>query len=87
MIDIHSHILPAIDDGAESLEVAVGMCRAAAADGCTAIVATPHQRTPSWWNCEPRELRLAFEELRSAVGTSVELHLGAVVERLVIFYL
>ncbi|MBK9315044.1 MAG: hypothetical protein IPM55_12480 [Acidobacteria bacterium] len=42
MVDIHCHILPETDDGAVSLEEAVAMCRAAAADGIGTIVATPH---------------------------------------------
>ena len=42
MIDIHSHILPGVDDGADTLETSVGMLRAAAAAGTTDIVATPH---------------------------------------------
>jgi protein-tyrosine phosphatase len=42
MVDIHCHILPETDDGAISLEESVAMCRAAAADGITTIVATPH---------------------------------------------
>ena len=42
MVDIHCHILPAIDDGAESWEMTAKMCRMAALDGITHIVATPH---------------------------------------------
>src|SRR5262245_32864693 len=42
MVDIHCHVLPETDDGAISLEEAVAMCRAAAADGIETIVATPH---------------------------------------------
>ncbi len=42
MIDIHCHILPEIDDGADSLQTAVMMAAMAADDGITGIVATPH---------------------------------------------
>ncbi|RDV84794.1 tyrosine-protein phosphatase [Ammonifex thiophilus] len=42
MIDIHTHILPGLDDGAEDLEEALSMARLALADGVTALVATPH---------------------------------------------
>jgi protein-tyrosine phosphatase len=42
VIDIHSHILPGVDDGAPDLEVALGMARAAVADGVSTMVATPH---------------------------------------------
>lgn len=44
MIDIHCHILPGLDDGARSLEEAIGIARVASAQGVTAIVATPHVR-------------------------------------------
>jgi protein-tyrosine phosphatase len=42
VIDIHCHLLPGIDDGAKSWEVALKMCRMAANDGIAHIVATPH---------------------------------------------
>ncbi len=42
MVDIHSHILPEVDDGPKSWDVCVAMCRAAAADGITHMVASPH---------------------------------------------
>ena len=42
MVDIHCHILPDIDDGSESWETTARMCRMAAGDGITHVVATPH---------------------------------------------
>ncbi|OGW30067.1 MAG: hypothetical protein A2X59_13155 [Nitrospirae bacterium GWC2_42_7] len=42
MIDIHCHILPAIDDGPADLETSLAMLRKAEEDGITHIVATPH---------------------------------------------
>ena len=42
MIDIHSHVLPGIDDGSKSLEEAVELCRLAAGDGTRTLVCTPH---------------------------------------------
>jgi len=42
MIDIHSHILPNMDDGPSSWEVSLNMCRQAAANGIKTIIATPH---------------------------------------------
>ena len=44
MIDIHCHILPGIDDGAEDSKESVRMAKVAAEDGITHIVATPHVR-------------------------------------------
>lgn len=42
MIDIHTHILPAIDDGARDLEESLAMARLAVERGLTKVVATPH---------------------------------------------
>jgi protein-tyrosine phosphatase len=42
MIDIHCHILPGIDDGAQSLEDALDMARLAIEHGIHTIIATPH---------------------------------------------
>jgi protein-tyrosine phosphatase len=43
-VDIHSHVLPGLDDGPEDLEAALDMARAAASSGTRLIVATPHLR-------------------------------------------
>ena len=50
MHDIHSHILPGIDDGAKTMEDSIELCRLAQADGVRAIVATPHIREGVWAN-------------------------------------
>lgn len=42
MIDLHSHILHGIDDGAKVLEESIEMCRISFHDGIRTIVATPH---------------------------------------------
>ena len=42
MIDLHAHILPQLDDGAESLEKSIEMCWMSYKDGVRTIVATPH---------------------------------------------
>ena len=42
MIDIHSHILPDIDDGAEDMETAIKMAEIAVSEGITKMIATPH---------------------------------------------
>jgi protein-tyrosine phosphatase len=45
LIDLHSHILPGLDDGSKTVEDARAMARRAAEDGVTAIAATPHVRS------------------------------------------
>jgi len=42
MIDLHSHILPELDDGSQSLQESLAMARMAVDSGITAMVATPH---------------------------------------------
>ncbi|MFP3903623.1 MAG: tyrosine-protein phosphatase [Armatimonadota bacterium] len=42
MIDLHTHILPGLDDGAPDMQVALAMARIAAEDGIRAVCATPH---------------------------------------------
>ena len=43
MVDIHCHMIPGIDDGAESLQVSLEMARLAVNDGIGTIICTPHQ--------------------------------------------
>lgn len=45
MIDLHSHILPGVDDGPASYEGSLAMARAAVAAGTNVMVATPHIRS------------------------------------------
>ena len=44
MYDVHSHILPGLDDGAKTVEEFVAMARAAVAGGTTVMLTTPHRR-------------------------------------------
>jgi protein-tyrosine phosphatase len=44
MIDLHTHILPGVDDGPQTLEGSVAMAEAAIADGIRLVAATPHVR-------------------------------------------
>lgn len=74
MIDIHSHILPGVDDGAKSWEIAVEMCRMAAADGVTHMVATPHANDRYAYDRAQQEAVLS--QLRARVGAAPELSLG-----------
>lgn len=43
-IDIHSHILPGVDDGSDSFEMSMRMLRCAADDGISGIILTPHNK-------------------------------------------
>jgi protein-tyrosine phosphatase len=80
VIDLHSHILPAVDDGVRSLEDARELARRAAGEGIEAIAATPHVRNDFPTTAERMERGVA--ELRAdfaASGIQVQvLHGGEV---------
>lgn len=59
MIDIHSHILPGVDDGAKTEEESISMAIAAVNEGISTIVATPHHRN------------LMFDNYKKEIETSV----------------
>ena len=42
MVDIHTHVLPGIDDGADSVETSLEMIRSEVEQGVKQIVFTPH---------------------------------------------
>jgi protein-tyrosine phosphatase len=74
MIDIHSHPLPGVDDGAQTFDMAVSMCRIAAADGVTHLVATPHCNYS--YKFDPQINRQLLAELQARVGETPKLLLG-----------
>ncbi len=74
MIDIHCHPLPEVDDGAETFEDAVAMCRMAAADGVTHIVATPHCNYQ--YPFQPEGNQNKVTELQAVIGDTPKLLLG-----------
>jgi protein-tyrosine phosphatase len=74
VIDIHSHILPGIDDGSPSLEVSLAMIRMAAAHGTTDIVATPHANFD--YRFEPEVVSGLLAELEAAKDCEIRLHRG-----------
>lgn len=66
MIDFHTHILPGIDDGPNSLDESVEMAYMAAEDGTQIIVATPH--APGFRGAMPQLLHSRLAELQAAVA-------------------
>ncbi len=66
MIDLHSHILPGVDDGARTLDDSLGMAEAAVADGVRVIAATPHVRDDHPTEAATMERLVA--ELRGALA-------------------
>ena len=65
MIDIHSHVLPGVDDGSESMEMSLDMLAIAADSGVRTLVATPHCNIPwEFDNYLSPELEELFLELQ-----------------------
>jgi protein-tyrosine phosphatase len=63
VIDLHSHILPGLDDGSETVEAALEMARSAVADGISAVAATPHVRSD--YPTGPGEMEELVESIRA----------------------
>jgi protein-tyrosine phosphatase len=61
MIDLHNHILPGLDDGAEVLEESIEMCRISFRDGIRTVVATPHILPGIYENNRPTILAKVHE--------------------------
>jgi protein-tyrosine phosphatase len=80
MFDIHSHLMPNIDDGPSSLEDALLLCRSAVEDGITRAMCTPHI-LPGKFNNSKVSISKAFEEFNEKVkAESINLILGFAAE-------
>lgn len=79
LCDLHTHILPGVDDGAQTLEEALQMLQNAAASDVEYLVVTPHCNVPgTGGNYRGAELEERFRRLRQAARhIPVELALGA----------
>lgn len=65
-VDIHCHMIPAVDDGAKDMGTALAMARLSYEEGIRTIVATPHYH-PGKMLCGEEEMRERFEEFRERV--------------------
>jgi protein-tyrosine phosphatase len=78
-VDLHTHILPGLDDGPteveESLRILVGLEKL----GFSTVFATPHHRLDSWEGLDPDAVERAAEDLRglsTSCGLQLKLHTG-----------
>lgn len=77
MVDIHTHVLPKVDDGSPSLEISLNMLKDEVEQGVTDVICTPHYRGA--FRHSPEKLRSIFSEFCDAVnkeGIPVNLYLG-----------
>ena len=76
MIDIHTHLLPGVDDGSPSVEVSVGVLERFAAGGVELVVCTPHLDASASWNAPHDKHAAILDRLRAAAPKMPELRLG-----------
>lgn len=81
IIDMHSHVLPGIDDGSKTLEESVEMLNREAAQGIQEVVATPHfyawQDRPERFLERRREAEILLREEMAKYPGLPQLHIGA----------
>ncbi|AGX45200.1 tyrosine-protein phosphatase [Clostridium saccharobutylicum] len=78
MIDIHSHIIPGIDDGSKNMEMTLEMLIAAEKSGTKKIVATPHYLM-EYGEAKINEVKDHVEKINSIVndeGINIEVYAG-----------
>ncbi len=81
MIDIHSHILPNLDDGSESLEQSLKLIDLAVKDGVTDLFLTPHLR--DYYETRKDKILSAFNDFKREIGNRnipINLYLGQEVQ-------
>jgi len=82
MIDLHTHVLPGIDDGPADLDGSLELLAAAVEEGVVTLAATPHVR-PDHPDVIPEELGPRTAELAAAAsqaGVNIELVSGGEVD-------
>lgn len=77
MIDLHSHLLPGVDDGSRTVEQSVEVLRLMAGRGITDVCLTPHVRAQDAATAPPARHDAAFAALRAAAPELPRLHRGA----------
>ncbi|QKK02960.1 MAG: protein-tyrosine phosphatase [Pseudomonadota bacterium] len=79
MVDIHGHLLPGIDDGARTMDMALTMARQAVDDGISLSLLTPHHLNGVYQNCaeDIRREIAAFRQALSGAGIELEVLPGS----------
>lgn len=78
MIDIHSHILPGIDDGSADLDESLALAKLAVEDGIQHLIATPHHANGRYLN-PSTQVRPMVESLNKAFQSEnipLVIHIG-----------
>lgn len=80
MVDLHSHLLPGIDDGAQDVGQSIELARVAVADGISHLVCTPHIH-PGRYDNTPESIAAALDTFRRALSDAdIKLNVSAAAE-------
>lgn len=80
MIDLHNHLLPALDDGPADMPTALAMARLAVADGISHMVCTPHIH-PGRYDNDTASIRQACGRFAAALAeAAIPLRVAAAAE-------
>jgi protein-tyrosine phosphatase len=77
VIDLHCHLLPAVDDGSRSVDQSIKVLKEMASQGITDVCLTPHLTASRAESGPPATHQRAFEELRAQAPAAPRLHRGA----------
>lgn len=78
MLDLHSHILPGVDDGSRSLDESIQMARMYVENGYDSVIVTPHYYDGVYDSTRETNLAIMEElqEILSNEGIPLKLYLG-----------
>lgn len=76
MIDVHSHLLPGVDDGSPSIEVSVPVLQDFVREGVQVLVCTPHLDASRVKEAPYERHAGILRELRAAAPPGIQLELG-----------
>ena len=78
-VDLHTHILPGLDDGPAEAEESLRMLEGLEKLGFSTVFATPHHRLDSWEGLEPDVVERTADDIREmgiSRGLKLKLHAG-----------
>ena len=78
MVDIHSHILPFVDDGSDSLSASISLIKEEIKNGVEKIILTPHNKSGQY-NAPIEKIEESFSLLKTEVqkeNLKIDLYLG-----------
>ena len=78
LIDVHSHLLPCVDDGSDSLDSSIDIIKKLELEGVSKIILTPHYKH-GVYKTTTSELKEKFQKFATEVkcrGVNTELYLG-----------